>query len=302
MSYLVRLAMAKAVILRMRLRRRHLSRLSRYPNIATRTPKRSFRFAAVVLALLLLTLPTNLERLHIITVESVTSSQTRLQPPIGTLHGDLSAVPEDAVSAGDEQIGQMQQQVRQLEQALQLANEEGASLKSLLGLSRSRIDDLQQFTFALNRDVQRLTDEKAILERELAERNQALADAEDRWQSENTETRVIYNITNIPVGGHVTLANEPNVAEIQQQSAVDGPERVAAPTERQEVPDTSVLGAQETRASKLAVDDALDRQNVVSVPLSDGTVMQEPFFGPAPDRYEDRVSPAMEGSLIDSTE
>lgn len=71
-------------------------------------------------------------------------------------------------------------------------------------LNQSEIDHLRSTVGELTKKITSLEEETYSLESELLEQQLSFSNAEQQWSEQQVETRVVYNITNIPVGGYVS--------------------------------------------------------------------------------------------------
>ena len=94
--------------------------------------------------------------------------------------------------------------VRELENSLIIREKENAVIKDLLGKRAAEIASLRRQTNALDFQLKRAEQEKVELEQELQTQEELYVNAKAHWVAANTERKVVYNITNIPVGGFVS--------------------------------------------------------------------------------------------------
>ncbi|NND93105.1 MAG: hypothetical protein HKN42_19770 [Granulosicoccus sp.] len=181
--------------------------------------------------------------------------------------------------------------------------------------SSEEIDTLRETVSRLTSEVQALQEEARLLESELLEQAVEFAEAEQLWKQQGVEHRVVYNITNLPVGGFVTDAQIlADRASAEADTRIDQPEANSVASAYPAVPydtgrDTS--GATEQGQDEFNLAEVLaqgaDSESadgvIQSVTATGEPGINEPgqaddqsaelqtFFGPAPDRYEDRISP-----------
>lgn len=251
----------------------------------------------------------------------------------------------------DAESGVLNNRLRELDRQLEAARRDRAVLHQELANSRSENRVLRQASSDRERQIRQLLEQARKLRDQLQQEQEKLAALETHRESANTEQRVIYNITNIPVGSHVSLqrieADRDSLAgtpageriesdTVTEQSLSRGPvlqirnlpygpdpEDVNAEDPYRKYRDTdgdqtgwkgdsfladaiedglheAPLALPEEAAVLKATDEnvvstkiSVPLPTIVQVPDSDGSVRQEPFFGPAPDSHVDRVSPGM---------
>ncbi len=87
--------------------------------------------------------------------------------------------------------------------------------------SNAELATLRKTVGELQAQVQALEQEATDLEVELLDQQIAFAKAEERWKEASVERRVVYNITNIPVGGS---ASEERIESDAEQAEFSTPE------------------------------------------------------------------------------
>lgn len=199
--------------------------------------------------------------------------------------------------------------------------EEVARLAELVSLRRT-VDKLQA-------QVQALEQEATGLEVELLNQQIAFAKAEAQWKEASVERRVVYNITNIPVGGSVSAEQIQSDAEMADFPGLgsgfsdqadglqaDGVDDEADPYQQYRNTDgppegwdgdaslADVLEQPTEDGMPDYTDQAIDRASGGSVEgyqssspstasalPTDDQIRQEVFFGPAQDQYDDWINP-----------
>ncbi|MGQ7847471.1 hypothetical protein ACUNV4_23475 [Granulosicoccus sp. 3-233] len=359
LDYVYRLSAARLVILRMRLsrfmRRRFLSGYSAKGPIRSAGLRGPLLMGVAVLSGLLTvvwfdhTRPRTAKTLS----DKVLTSQAHSRA-MESLEGSGSAdqtvfTPEERNRSDrlSEEQSLLSARVDELEQELIVSSSENTSLKNLLAARTAENDALQSETQELRRQLRHFEQEHTQLEEALHEQVQRFAEAQSHWDDSNTEHKVIYNITNIPVGTHVTqeqlITDSQNATEVMSEPSVNtvensletGSETTPAIDQQsytypfgadandvnsidpyQQYRDTTGdnvgwkgddyladtlrngLNGDDSGSSDVSSDS--DESDFVDEPVEPGSsflgtdvIRQEPFFGPAPDRYEDLVEPGM---------
>ncbi|ASJ70529.1 hypothetical protein [Granulosicoccus antarcticus] len=149
---------------------------------------------------------------------------------------------------------------------------------------KAEVTDLLQTVDKLEARIQSLEQETSGLEVELLNQQLAFTKEEARWKEAAIERRVIYNITNIPVGSSV-IEQVQGASELAPDAGASGYQdpRDADPYDRYREGD----GSQEQWNGDDYLADVLEQQSE-----SDGQPQSDTgsFDGPAPDRYEDLIN------------
>ena len=202
LNYAYRLAMARFVILRMRFKRFMKRRVLPPQSSAKSTGfSRQTYLLGVGLCLSAVAIGAWL----------VFSKAPAARPgsPLAALSGTV-ATPVQAdkalllTPAKVEEPNSVSDRVTSLEKSLSIQQTENASLKELLREKNSVIASMEDSLTAQSSRVNDLENQVSSLEQELIDKERLFAEAESRWEESSTERKVVYNITNIPVGGHVT--------------------------------------------------------------------------------------------------
>lgn len=243
--------------------------------------------------------------------------------------------------------------VEALQQSSIIQNTENTFLKNHLQQKVWQIRGLELAAESLRLRLEELEAEKTDLAFNLSLQRQQFADAEERWKGKNTEHRVVYNITNIPVGAHVSeeqirsdvqavipesAASEPSLDEFSRHLPYDltgdtqvfryqygadsadvnstDPYQVYRDTTGENVgwkgdsylsdqlnnglaQGNNALPADITGISRDNLDSA-ESSTAGSANSSAKDTQQEPFFGPAPDLYENLIEPGMAELPVDA--
>ena len=369
LSYAYRLTSARLVILRMRFKRyiqRHL--LAKQ----TSSPRKGFSRTAGLLGLCLCLC------LAFLAIAGPVAKRWTTVPTSKALAANESVNSVDAVDQGVKQVQHEQlttlnskidvlmDKTRELEATLILQRADNATLTELIeqrnaelaSIRRSarhqsvQLEELKQQHWLL----QGIEDEKLALEQQLLEKDRLLAEARTQTEKVNTEHKVVYNITNIPVGTHVSeeqIRNdiqsvaeqgaprssfaEEGASEIlpsdDQEESLDAtqsftypfganPSDVNGVDPYQQYRDTSgesagwkgdryladmLEGEAEVEGGLEDIESFLQSEPesvilledpIVRVPVREPAsgkiiVHEEPFFGPAADRYENLLEPGM---------
>ncbi len=367
LNYAYRLTAARFVILRMRFRRyiqRHLR--AKHPS----SPRNGFSRTAGFLCLSLC--------LAVLTIAGLVAKRWTTAPTSNALSVNEPVNSVDAVDQGGNQvqteqvptliskIDTLMDKTKALEAALivqrtdnvtltELIEQRNAELASMRRSTQHQSDQLDELR-QRNALLQEMENEKLALEQQLREKDRLLAEARTQAEKVNTEHKVVYNITNIPVGTHVSEERirsdiesvteqgtprssfaEEAASEISpgddQEESLDAIQSITYPfganpsdvngvDPYQQYRDTSgdfagwqgdryladmLEGGAEDEGGLEEMESFLQGEPesailfedpAVRVPVREPAsgkiiVHEEPFFGPAADRYEDLVEPGM---------
>ena len=358
LNYAYRLSVARLVILRMRWSRLWQRKVrSRLTSSSTGSRQRIFPrmlFLCVLSGVIALTwfasqrsldsgrspdshIATQMETTPDIVPESVRSG-------VAEVH---EGADEDSYSESllDAQLA-LKSKVADLERSLIIRESENTSLKSLLNGKVAETAALENEIRDLKRQIQLFEQEKAQLETQLREQALEFVDARRSWEASNTEHKVVYNITNIPVGSHVpeynlnsgeqSVTDEPAGEDIL---AVENPDDYVEPSSDTQaytfpfgadvgdvnssdpyaqyrdttgdevrwkgddfLSDSLRNGLSEEDSVLLEPGSTLEsyEADLYDEPVEHGSsflgtdiVRQEPFYGPAPDQYENLIEPGL---------
>lgn len=367
LNYAYRLTSARFVILRMRFMRyiqRHL--LSRHSSSSRNGFSRTAGFLSLCVCLAVLIIAGLVAKRWI---SATTSNALAVSEPVNSavaVDQDGNQVHPEQVTALSSKIDLLMDKTRELEAALTVQRTENATLTELIRQKNDELASIRRSTQYQSVQLEELKkqnlllremeERKLALEQQLLEKDRLLAEARAQAENVNTEHKVVYNITNIPVGTHVSeeqIRNDIQSAAEQgvpQSSfAKEGESEILARDDQQESPDatqsfTYPFGANPSDVNGVdpyqqyrdtsgefagwkgdsyladmlegGVEDEggleeiesflqgepesaiLFEDPAVRVPVREPAsgkviIQEEPFFGPAEDRYEDLVEPGM---------
>lgn len=147
--------------------------------------------------------------------------------------------------------------------------------------ARTKADSLSNTVLSLRARIKTLTEQRIALESELQKREIELAEAESQLQNGNLEHRVIYNITNIPLGSYVSEAELQKSDNSSQGSEAEDP--LQADSLLNDI--TGSMAGDDLPGKAVGLAEAQDDMvNDGGLSVIDDQPMPE--FGPAPDRVE----------------
>ena len=367
LDYAYRLTSARFVILRMRFKRyiqRHF--LSRHSSSPRNGFSRTAGFLSLCVCLAVLIIAGLVAKRW---TSATTSNALAVNEPVnsaGALDQDGNQVQPEQVTALNSKIDLLMDKTRELEAALVVQRAENATLTELIRQKETELASIRRSTQQQSVQLEELEQQnlllrgmetqKLALERELLEKDRLLAEARTQAENANTEHKVVYNITNIPVGTHVSeeqirsdIQSAAEEDEPQSSFAEEGGSGILTSEEGQEQPDASqsftypfganpsdvngvdpyhqyrdtsgefagwkgdsyladmLEGGMEDEGDLEEIESFLQGEPESAILFADPTVrvpvrepasgkvivQEEPFFGPAEDRYEDLVEPGM---------
>ena len=164
----------------------------------------------------------------------------------------------------------------------------------------TQLEHMEQALDNMTTTIMQLEQETLSLETQLLDQELAHAKAEQAWRSSAVEKRVVYNITNVPLGTYVAGdagSEGPTVWRDEPEPSVQDPyqqdpyEQYRLSTEDGErwLGDQYLQDELQRAETEAAIREALELGNVQSEPGQ----QRQSFYGPAPDRYEDLVNPSL---------